>query len=985
MSVRNWESFVSVDQDGFIVQYNPTLEASGIDWRSIASSLGEISATATSIPGTLSGVEQGDRIAVNLTAGVTYSFDYRGAVGGVSDPYLVLLNPALAIITEDDDGGLGIGSLITYTPTASGTYYLFATSYDAVATGNPSIDTGAYTINVWTREVDVPGSTNVIASLPTAATLGLGTYYGNIDTSGDNDYFRINVVAGQTYAFTFAGGAASNAEFSTPGNTAATLSLYQANGTLIGSNLSFESGVSYFAQTNATIYVRAAGLGGTTGGYTLDVEQIDLSTRDPLESLNWDRAANIDTVLVNGVPTAYVYFGAAGESFGERNANGTPLVAAGWTPAQIAAVMTALQTDYTPITGINYVRTMDITQAEFRLQTTPTATYGAYFYPQDPVYGTQEGIGVFNLASGGFGALPQSLERGGYSYAVILHEFGHAHGIAHPHDRGGGSEIMLGVNGATGSLGVFNLNQGVYTVMSYNDAWRLHPDGPSAFTVAGIDNGWSATLGAFDIAVLQARYGQHAANTGDTVYALTDVADDAFYQTIWDTGGIDTIAYGGTFNAQIDLTAATLDYTPTGGGVLSFLYNPQPPIATNSFLVRGGYTIANDVVIENATGGSGNDVLIGNSASNTLTGNAGNDTLMGRDGNDLLNGGAGNDVLDGGVGNDTATYAGATAGVTVDLAIAVAQATGGAGSDTLTGIENLIGSSFADTLRGDGGNNGLFGGAGNDVLTGRDGNDLLSGGAGDDILDGGNGTDTATYAGATAGVTVDLAIAVAQATGGAGSDTLTGIENLIGSSFADTLRGDGGNNFLFGAAGNDLLIGGAGNDVVRGGDGLDVIQLGAGNDIFVAEVGATESVLRMGSMSVDIITDFGTSGRDLIDLSGFDQLFQFRGHANGRNVGDLTFRTFGNINAAENALGIDIDGNPGASNVGGPVTVVFGNLDGGEPDFAIILLNRSGVTASDFIFSDAAADSVYGANQVSPAFRAFEDHQARAMGDQLFA
>ena len=65
MSVRNWESFVSVDQDGFIVQYNPTLEASGIDWRSIASSLGEISATATSIPGTLSGVEQGDRIAGN--------------------------------------------------------------------------------------------------------------------------------------------------------------------------------------------------------------------------------------------------------------------------------------------------------------------------------------------------------------------------------------------------------------------------------------------------------------------------------------------------------------------------------------------------------------------------------------------------------------------------------------------------------------------------------------------------------------------------------------------------------------------------------------------------------------------------------------------------------------------------------------------------------------------------------------------------------
>ncbi|MES2903493.1 MAG: M10 family metallopeptidase C-terminal domain-containing protein [Pseudomonadota bacterium] len=809
MRVRNWEDFVSVDQDGFIVQYDPRYEDSGIDWSAIASSLGEISATATPIPGNLDGTEQGDLIAFDLTAGVTYSFDLRGAVGGVNDPYLILLNSSLSTLVQDDDGGLGLSSLLTYTPTVTGTYYLYATSFDAI-TGNPAADFGDYTINAWTREADVAGSTNVLASLPTAATLGLGTYYGNIDASGDNDYFRIDVVAGQTYGFVFAGGAASNAEFSTAGNTAATLSLYTSTGALIGSNLNFESSVTYYAPTSGTIYVRAAGLTGTTGGYTLDVAQIDLSTRDPLESLNWDRAANIDTVLVDGVPTAYVYFGAAGETFGES------IVAAGWTQAQIDAVMTALQTDYTPITGINYVRTTDVTQAEFRMQTTPTANYGAYFYPQDPAYGTQEGIGVFNLASGGFGSLPQSLDRGGYSYAVILHEFGHAHGVAHPHDTGGGSEIMLGVNGATGSLGVFNLNQGVYTVMSYNDAWRLHPDGPSAFTVAGIDNGWSATLGAFDIAVLQARYGQHTANTGDTVYALTDVADDAFYQTIWDTGGIDTISYGGTFNAQIDLTAATLDYSPTGGGVLSFLYNPQPPIATNSFLVRGGYTIANDVVIENASGGSGNDVLIGNEVANTLTGNGGNDTLMGR-------------------------------------------------------------------------------------------------------------------------------------------------------------------------AGNDLLVAGAGNDVVSGGDGLDVIQLGGGDDIFVAEIGTTESVLKTGSMSVDIITDFDLLGDDLIDLSGLDQAFQFRGTSANRNVGDLTYKTYTSVNGAENALGFDIDGNPGASNISGPVTVVYGNIDGGEPDFAIILLNTSSVTASDFIFSDVAADAAYTANQVSSEYRAFEDSQTRMMGDLYFA
>ena len=75
-------------------------------------------------------------------------------------------------------------------------------------------------------------------------------------------------------------------------------------------------------------------------------------------------------------------------------------------------------------------------------------------------------------------------------------------------------------------------------------------------------------------------------------------------------------------DARIDLTAATLDYTPTGGGVVSFLYN-EDHLHPHAEQVKGGFTIANGVVIENATGGDGNDVLIGNSAANVLTGNIG--------------------------------------------------------------------------------------------------------------------------------------------------------------------------------------------------------------------------------------------------------------------------------------------------------------------------------------------------------------------------
>ena len=50
-------------------------------------------------------------------------------------------------------------------------------------------------------------------------------------------------------------------------------------------------------------------------------------------------------------------------------------------------------------------------------------------------------------------------------------------------------------------------------------------------------------------------------------------------------------------------------------------------------------------MIENGTGGSGNDLIIGNSANNILKGNAGNDNLFGKGGIDILIGGEGEDIF----------------------------------------------------------------------------------------------------------------------------------------------------------------------------------------------------------------------------------------------------------------------------------------------------------------------------------------------------
>ena len=183
----------------------------------------------------------------------------------------------------------------------------------------------------------------------------------------------------------------------------------------------------------------------------------------------------------------------------------------------------------------------------------------------------------------------------------------------------------------------------------------------------------------------------------------------------------------------------------------------------------------------------------------TFTGDGDNNTFLGR---------TTADVLKGGLGLDTVNYVGSYSAVDVDLTRAT-QLAGYAEGDNLVSIENVIGSAFSDTLKGDAGANVLTGGAGNDTLEGR-------GGA--DTLDGGSGTDTASYASSTAAVDIDL-MRPTQRAGDATGDALIAIENLIGSSFGDNLKGDNGANTITGGAGNDTLDGRNGADVLDGGTG----------------------------------------------------------------------------------------------------------------------------------------------------------------------
>jgi V8-like Glu-specific endopeptidase len=181
--------------------------------------------------------------------------------------------------------------------------------------------------------------------------------------------------------------------------------------------------------------------------------------------------------------------------------------------------------------------------------------------------------------------------------------------------------------------------------------------------------------------------------------------------------------------------------------------------------------------------------MSGSGFADHLLGDSNDNVINGKDGDDLIDGGPGNDTMDGGPGVDIVTYASATSGVSVSLALqGQAQNTGGAGTDTLSNFQNLTGSAFNDILEGD--NN-------------------------DNILDGAAGTNTVSYVHAGSGVTVSLAKqGQAQATGGAGTDTVSNFQNLTGSAFSDHLTGDGHDNVLTGGLGADVFQVSGGDDIV---------------------------------------------------------------------------------------------------------------------------------------------------------------------------
>ncbi len=317
-------------------------------------------------------------------------------------------------------------------------------------------------------------------------------------------------------------------------------------------------------------------------------------------------------------------------------------------------------------------------------------------------------------------------------------------------------------------------------------------------------------------------------------------------------------------------------------------------------LVGGADGLLGFIMVDSKNGGNGNDRLVAVNAGERLIGFDGDDTLIGK---------GGDDVLDGSRGVDTANYGSAGAAVTVSLNTTTAQAVGaGLGMDRLLWIENLAGSSFGDTLTGNGGANRLDGGRGADTLAGLGGNDTyvvdrLGDVVSENAGEGGNDTVLAQSS-YTLGAAAE--IEVLRALSATGTD-------------AFELKGNG-----FG----QKVIGNAGNNRIDGGGGLDTVQGLGGSDTFVISSD-------LGAANVVTVLDFAAD--DFIELSS--TVF---GLTSPLTTGQLAINTTGTAQDADDRLIYDLDSGRllfDADGRGGQRAILFAVIDAnfalGAGDFLI--------------------------------------------------
>jgi len=272
--------------------------------------------------------------------------------------------------------------------------------------------------------------------------------------------------------------------------------------------------------------------------------------------------------------------------------------------------------------------------------------------------------------------------------------------------------------------------------------------------------------------------------------------------------GNDTLS-GGTGDDRVDYDAGTDTMNGGPGRDRGYFASASADLSiTLDGVANDGAAGEGDnlLEVEQISGGSGNDTIVGGPGPDQIDGSDGNDTLSGGAGPDDIGGGSGNDVVNGDGGGD-----------------------------------EVYGSSGDDIVNGGADGDALYASTGVDVLNGDDGSDRFqAGGSGDgsDTFNGGAGTDTVTWQYYDQSVIVTIDGIANDGIAGANDNVAGDVENVVGGQADDALSGSAAVNVLEGGPGSDTITirdttadtatCGTGRDVVIA-DGLDSVDpVGAG-------------------------------------------------------------------------------------------------------------------------------------------------------------
>lgn len=432
----------------------------------------------------------------------------------------------------------------------------------------------------------------------------------------------------------------------------------------------------------------------------------------------------------------------------------------------------------------------------------------------------------------------------------------------------------------------------------------------------------------------------------------------------------------------------------TCAGVVARSNGPDIPITAPEDPTRQG-TPGDDTLV----GTEGADVIIGGGGNDTIYGLGGQDQICGGDdttpnsGNDTIYGGGaidvilpddGSDNIFGGGGGEHPAVDDSTSDEIIyfdadtpqgmhfntELGTASDKAAGAPeGSDTFTGIEIIVGTSYDDTM------------IGSELK-----DDYFAGYAGDDHMEGKGGTDSISFQLAPDGVSVRVFLEGGTAYG-FGEDTFSdmeyvfgteGSDYLVGNDDVNVILGDDGDDWIFGRGGNDPLVGGAGDDQIYGGVGeldWDVheerpslpvdVNLTQGNSVIGGTRAACLGVSPPPSCEVDKLFGIelagGSSANDILTgNNGANYFFADPGNdtIDGKGGHDVAayFRATSGINADLGASGINITGlgNDRVRNVEGMTGTIYNDVLRGSA--ADNFLNA--LEGNDKVFSEGGRDYI---------------------------